>query len=238
MARTARSPAIAKITRPAIISTAPVTALPASREKSVKSSATMERTVKIAVNVASVKTGPRAHPKLANASAPLVGKESGVIDRVIRIVMARTVPKVATVRMAEFVIRSMASVHALQVGAEKSANKNVSLADLDKIVRRAVIATWKIRWLVTPQPGSVSARLTGAVFAARVAVRWDCTERAVPRFAHVTTIRLAIQSLGNASALGAGPDRIVMSPVRTDSLVMAARNVAQGRCTVIPLAIT
>lgn len=76
------------------------------------------------------------------------------------------------------------------------------------------------------------------VFAAKVAARWDCTGRVVPRFARVTTIRPAIQSLASASAHGAGPALIVTSPVRMDSLAMAARSAARGRCTAIRPVIT
>lgn len=107
--------------------------------------------------------------------------------------MARTVPKDATARMEVSAIRSMASARVRRDGPVKSANRNVNQADLDRIVRRAAIAIWRIRWLAMPRPGSASARQIGAVSAARVAVRWDCTVRAVPRFALATTILPAIR---------------------------------------------
>uniref|UniRef100_A0A8D8FLR8 (northern house mosquito) hypothetical protein n=1 Tax=Culex pipiens TaxID=7175 RepID=A0A8D8FLR8_CULPI len=182
--------------------------------------------------------GPRAHPKPASASALRAGKESGVTGRVIRIATARTVRKVATARTAESAIRSTVSVRVRPGGVGKSANKSANLAGLDRTVRRAVIATWRTRWPVTLRPGSASARLTGAVSAAKVAARWDCTGRVVPRFARVTTIRPAIQSLASASARGAGPAQIVTSPVRMDSLAMAARSVVRERCMAIPRVIT
>lgn len=128
----------------------------------------------------------------------------------------------------------MASARARRDGPENGANKSVTRVGLGRTARKVATVIWRTRWPVTRRPGSASARPIGAVSAARAAARWDCTGRAVPRCARVTTIRPAIQSPASASARGVGPVRIVTSPVRMGSSGMAVRNAARGRCTAIP----
>lgn len=109
------------------------------------------------------------HRKRVNVFALLDGKEFGATVPVIPTALERIARRDATARIMLFVIRSMVSVLARQVGPENDAIRSANRVDLDGTVRKPVTAVWSIPWLVTQLRGNVSVMQIGAVFVVKAA---------------------------------------------------------------------
>lgn len=177
-------------------------------------------------------------PKVASASAHPVGKESGATDPATPITMVKIAPSGVIAQTVVSVIRLTVSVHALLVGMGIGASGSVTRVGLVRIVRSAVTAIWRIRWLAMLPLANASAKWTGVVFGAKAVVRWATTVSPAMRSAPAITIPLAIRLPVIASVPAGGPVLRVMNLARRDFLAMDARNGARSQRTAIRPVIT